>query len=38
MKRAEVTYGELDNVLRSLGFSCRMVMKDGEASLPITEK
>ena len=23
MKRAEVTYGQLDKVLRSLGFSCR---------------
>ena len=24
MKRAEVTYGQLDKVLRSLGFSCRV--------------
>jgi hypothetical protein len=31
MKRAEVTYGQLDKVLRALGFSCRMVVKDGEA-------
>jgi hypothetical protein len=23
MKRSEVTYGQLDKVLRSLGFSCR---------------
>jgi len=31
MKRAEVSYGQLDRVLRSLGFTCRVVMKDGEA-------
>lgn len=31
MKRAEVTYGQLDKVLRSLGFTCRVVMQDGEA-------
>lgn len=31
MKRAEVSYGQLDNVLRSLGFTCRVVMKDREA-------
>jgi hypothetical protein len=24
MKRTEVTYGQLDQVLRSLGFSCRV--------------
>jgi hypothetical protein len=28
MKRTEVTYGQLDKVLRSLGFSCRLVKKD----------
>lgn len=28
MKRTEVTYGQLDKVLRSLGFSCRLVTKD----------
>jgi len=31
MKRAKATYGNLDKVLRSLGFTCRVVMKDGEA-------
>jgi len=31
MKRADVTYGQLDSVLRSLGFSCEIVAKDGEA-------
>src|SRR5439155_12760359 len=25
MKRSEVTYGQLDRVLRSLGFSCRVI-------------
>jgi hypothetical protein len=25
MKRSEVTYGQLDKVLRSLGFSCRLI-------------
>jgi hypothetical protein len=25
MKRTDVTYGQLDRVLRSLGFSCRLV-------------
>jgi hypothetical protein len=25
VKRTEVTYGQLDKVLRSLGFSCRLV-------------
>lgn len=25
MKRTKVTYGKLDKVLRSLGFSCRLV-------------
>jgi hypothetical protein len=25
MRRTEVTYGQLDRVLRSLGFSCRLV-------------
>src|SRR5262249_26482315 len=28
MKRTEVTYGQLDKVLRSLGFSCRVVTHD----------
>ncbi len=28
MKRSEVTYGQLDRVLRSLGFSCRPSKND----------
>jgi hypothetical protein len=28
MNRVEVTYGQLDQVLRSLGFSCRLVQKE----------
>jgi hypothetical protein len=28
MKRTNVTYGQLDKVLRSLGFSCRLVTHD----------
>jgi hypothetical protein len=28
MKRSEVTYGQLDKVLRSLGFSCRLTTND----------
>jgi hypothetical protein len=28
MKRSEVTYGQLDKVLRSLGFSCRPSRND----------
>jgi hypothetical protein len=28
MKRTEVTYGQLDKVLRSLGFSCRPSKQD----------
>ncbi len=28
MKRTEVTYGQLDRVLRSLGFSCRPARQD----------
>jgi hypothetical protein len=28
MKRSEVTYGQLDKVLRSLGFSCQPVAGD----------
>jgi hypothetical protein len=28
MKRTNVTYGQLDRVLRSLGFSCRLVKKE----------
>ena len=31
MKRSNVTYGQLDKVLRSLGFSCRMVNGDPPA-------
>jgi len=28
MRRTEVTYGQLDHVLRSLGFSCRPAQQD----------
>ena len=28
MKRTDVTYGQLDRVLRSLGFSCRLSEKE----------
>jgi hypothetical protein len=28
MKKTNVTYGQLDKVLRSLGFSCRVLKKD----------
>ncbi len=28
MNRTDVTYGQLDKVLRSLGFSCQFVKKD----------
>lgn len=28
MKRTDVTYGQLDTVLRSLGFSCRQITHD----------
>jgi hypothetical protein len=28
MKRLDVTYGQLNRALRSLGFSCRVVKKD----------
>jgi hypothetical protein len=31
MKRTDVTYGQLDKVLRSLGFSCRLVKADPPA-------
>jgi hypothetical protein len=31
MKRADVTYGQLDEVLRSLGFACQRITKDGGA-------
>jgi hypothetical protein len=31
MKRTEVTYGQLDKALRSLGFSCRELKKDPPA-------
>jgi hypothetical protein len=31
MKRTEVTYGQLDKVLRALGFSCRLLKGDPPA-------
>jgi hypothetical protein len=31
MKRTEVTYGQLDKVLHSLGFSCRLLEGDPPA-------
>jgi hypothetical protein len=31
MKRTDVTYGQLDKALRSLGFSCRLVDVDPPA-------
>jgi hypothetical protein len=31
MSRTDVTFGQLDNVLRSLGFKRRLVDMDGEA-------
>jgi hypothetical protein len=31
MNRTEITYGQLDKVLRSLGFSCRLVNKEPPA-------
>lgn len=31
MKRTEVTYGQLDRVLRSLGFTCREIEGDPPA-------
>jgi hypothetical protein len=31
MRRTKVTYGQLDKVLRSLGFSCRLVKGDPPA-------
>jgi len=31
MRRTDVTYGQLDKVLRSLGFSCRLVKGDPPA-------
>jgi len=31
MKRTDVTYGQLDKVLRSLGFSCRLVKEEPPA-------
>jgi hypothetical protein len=31
MKRSEVTYGQLDEVLRSLGFSCWLAKKEPPA-------
>jgi hypothetical protein len=35
MKRTDVTYGQLDKVLRSLGFSCRLV--EGEPPARVYE-
>jgi hypothetical protein len=35
MKRTEVTYGQLDRVLRALGFSCRLLT--GEPSARVYE-
>jgi len=31
VKRTEVTYGQLDKVLRSLGFTCRLVKEEPPA-------
>jgi len=31
MKRTDVTYGQLDKVLRSLGFSCRVIKEEPAA-------
>jgi hypothetical protein len=31
MRRTDVTYGQLDQVLRSLGYSCRPLAKDPPA-------
>jgi len=31
MKRAKITYGQLDKVLHSLGFSCRVIEGDPPA-------
>lgn len=31
MKRTDVTYGQLDQALRSLGFSCRLLKKEPPA-------
>jgi hypothetical protein len=33
VKRTEVTYGQLDRVLKSLGFSCRLLADDPPAKL-----
>lgn len=33
MKRTDVTYGQLDRVLKSLGFSCRLLTDDPPAKL-----
>jgi hypothetical protein len=33
MRRTEVTYGQLDRVLRSLGFSCRHAQQDPPARI-----
>ena len=33
MTRTEVTYGQLDRVLKSLGFTCRMLTDDPPARL-----
>jgi hypothetical protein len=33
MKRTDITYGQLDKVLRSLGFSCRLLQKEPPARI-----
>jgi hypothetical protein len=33
MKRTDVTYGQLDQVLRSLGFTCRLTSLDAPAKV-----
>jgi len=33
MRSTDVTYGQLDKVLRSLGFSCRLLKEDPPARL-----
>lgn len=38
MKRTEITYGQLDKVLRSLGFSCRPTKKSPPGRLYEHEK
>lgn len=33
MKRTEITYGQLERVLKALGFSCRLLTDDPPAKL-----